>query len=251
MEDTYNEGHSAVQILAQDPTNLPFIAYMNKVEQETTLTVETAIDDMTITVASATGFSAGKYVGIFSFTTGRFYQGRVLSVSDLVITMDTPLDSIFPVDSVVGVGIDDMSVDGSTTTQIFSVRGADPGINVYLDITRLIFECFTETAVTLAKFGDITALTKGIVLRINNGVTYNVFNVKSNGGLAGIMFDLNPYTSFGLGQNGFIARLTFSGQSEMGSVIRIGPGEELQLLIQDDLSDLQRFRIAVEGHIVD
>ena len=75
----------------------------------------------------------------------------------------------------------------------------------------------------------------------------------SNAEIAGIMFDMNIYSAANpqQGFDGLNARLTFGGQSKLGVVIRIASGEDLQLIVQDDLTGLLAFEIMIEGHIVD
>jgi hypothetical protein len=36
----------------------------------------------------------------------------------------------------------------------------------------------------------------------------------------------------------------------MGVAIRLGPGEDLEVLIQDDISSLVKFHLIAEGHVV-
>ena len=90
-----------------------------------------------------------------------------------------------------------------------------------------------------------------MVLRYKNGEYRNLFNVKSNGELAAIAFDWEPRTVGGSGIDGFIFRLTFSGQEKLGAVQRIAPGEDLQLIIQDDLTGLVSLVATAEGHEVE
>lgn len=50
-----------------------------------------------------------------------------------------------------------------------------------------------------------------------------------------------------------IKRRSFGGQDKNGVVIRVDGdlGESLELLIQDDLTGLETFRIVVQGHVVE
>ena len=244
----------------QDQTSPVFIGKFNKVTNTTTLTSETAIDDLTIEVASATGISAGSFLILFSPSTVRYYAGTVLDVTDLVVTLDTPLDSALPIGSNVDVTVTNMAVNGSATTQTFGLRGvsAPPGIELTIDVTRVIFTMVTADPVSLSLFGDLPALTNGLVLRKRDGVYNNVFNVKSNRELANLMYDFTPSlaTNPAQGENGFVSRLTFGGQSKIGVVQRLKLGEDLEFLIQDNLLAAQSgaqildFEAIAEGHVV-
>jgi len=131
--------------------------------------------------------------------------------------------------------------------------GIIPGIDEQYDITRIIFVCLTDTAVDLSLFGDLPKLLRGVALRHRDGTVRNIFNVKSNLDIEGITLDWKPFSSANpqQGQNGFSARLTFGGQDKLGVVQRIGPGEDLEVIIQDDLTDLTLFEIVAEGHQVE
>ena len=110
----------------------------------------------------------------------------------------------------------------------------------------------TDGAPTFLLFGDLAKLINGIVLRRNNGTVDNIFNIKTNGELNNLCYDVSFYRATNpSGVNGIGARMTFGGQSKHGVVIRLDPGESLQLLIRDDLSDLLTFRLVAQGHVVD
>jgi len=245
---------NASEIFVRDQSTAPVIANFNQVQASTTLAAATEIDDTTITVASATGIEVGSYLVIFSNVTNRFFITRVTGIGSApVIDIDTPVDSVLPIGTAVDITSDEMSVDGSTTAEVFGLRGTDrpTAIPTTFDITRIIFTCLTDTAVNLAKFGDITALTNGLVLRKRDGTYQNIFNVKSNAEIASLLYDWTPYLSTNpvQGQDGFVARLTFSGQEKLGVVVRIKPGEDLEFLVRDDLTDITSLKITAEGHV--
>lgn len=173
----------------QDQHSPTIIAKFSLLEEETTLTTTVAIDDLTITVDDTTGFTIGKYVSIFSVADNRFYLGTVLSASGNPVSLDTPIDFAYPSGSFVTAGSTNMAVDGSSTPVIFGLRNTEQTIGTTADITRLIFTCLTATAVDLSLFGDIAALTNGVVLRRKDGRYKNIFNVKTNQDLANLMYD--------------------------------------------------------------
>lgn len=246
------EPNGSLPVTVQDQTTPSVFILFNQVEVTTTLAVAAVVDDMSITVASAVGINVGSYIGLFNTTTDRFYVGTVVALpGGNVLDMDTPIDSSFEIGDVVGSGINNLAVDG-TITQTFTVRGADPGIDVTVDITRIIFQCITDTAVDLSKFGDIVGgLVNGLVLRRVDGTTQNIFNVKTNGDIANIMYDWQPFAADNpvQGVDGFSARLTFAGQSKIGVALRLGPGEDLEFLVQDDLTQIATLKIMAEGHV--
>ena len=111
-----------------------------------------------------------------------------------------------------------------------------------------MFKCLTSSAVDLSQFGNIAGgLLRGIVIRRVDGEYQNVLNAKTNGDLKNIMFDFDIEVTSGSQQDGFTGRLTFAGQNKMGAVIRIGADEDLQIVIQDDLTSLTSFTVIAEG----
>ena len=252
LGDPYRmRGETFIQDQITPTVILPF----NKIRNTTTTTSLGVIDAYTIVVTSSAGMLVGDVFIIFSITDNKYYQGHILVIATNTITLDTPLDFAFPIGATVEFGISNMNVDGSVTPQIFGVRGlATPaGIASTFDITRIIFKCETDTAVSLAKFGDLTKLTRGLQFRLKNGTHQNnIFNVKSNGELGGIAYDLALYVASGpQGQNGFTSRLTFNGQNRMGVALRIPLGTDLEFLVQDNLTGLTNLEVTAEGHIVD
>ena len=252
------ESNGGLPVNLQDQTTPPIFVKMSNVTNTTTLGAVVAIDDTSITVASDVGINVGDYLGLFNLVTDRFYVGTVLAKPGAnVLNLDTPVDSIFSIGDTVGTGITNMaSVDGTIGSPvIFSVRGADPGIDVTVDITRIIITCIADNPVDLTTFGDIAGgITNGLVLRRRDGFQFNHLNWKTNRDIVGSMYDWNPFvaTNPAQGVDGFAARLTYGGQSKVGVVIRLAPGEEYEALVQDLLNTLglNSLEIMVEGHVV-
>lgn len=243
-----------LDVAVQDQTTPALIIKMNKITNETTLA--TAVEKFTyfLDVASITGISVGSYLIMFTATTNKFYKGSVVAIVGNVLEMDTQLDSDFPIGSIINIGITNMNVNGAVTPQIFGVRGlATPeNIAITFDITRIIITCLATSAVDLSKFGDLTKLTRGIALRKRNGNTINIFTAKSNVELEGLTLDWKPFaaTNPAQGQDGFSCRLTFAGQDKLGIVQRLAPGEDLEMIIQDNLTGLIFLEVVAEGHEV-
>lgn len=247
------DGTLGLGIFVQDQTTPTLFVKANQVTNTTSLAVAAAVGDTQITVDDDTGINLDDYLGLFSVDTDRFYVGTVYSrAGSNVLRLDSPVDSVFAIGDTVGTGVTNLAVNGSVTPQIFSLRGADPGIDVTVDITRIIISCTTSTDVDLTKFADIDPLTKGLLMRRTDGTVQNIINWKSNAELAGSMYDWTV-TSTGVGQqgvDGFYSRLTFGGQSKVGVVLRVGPSENVEFLIQDNLSAISHLEIMFEGHVV-
>jgi len=249
-------GGQSLDVLPQDRTTDPIIVYFNQVHNSTALAV--AVPDITtnpriIVVADATGIVVGSYIILFDPDSLRFSTFFVTAVNGVNITLDSPIDFEYPIDTFVDVAIIDMSVNGSVTPEVFGLRGvgAPPGIELTLDVTRIIITCIASSPVTLSLFANLTALTNGLLMRARNGRVKNIFNVKDNREIQSVMFDYVPSTALNpaQGEDGFVSRLTFSGPSKIGVAVSLPIGEDLEVWIQDNLLGITDLRIRAEGHI--
>ena len=246
------EANGSMPVTLQDQTTPPVILPLSRLIAEDETAVETVEDAYTITLADSTGFIAGNLVFIANVPQNEImFCEQVGAPAGNVITIDRPIDYAFPVGSYVSTNSTNMAVDGSITPVIFSLRPGTVDVPLTVDVTRVMIGMHTSTAVDLSKFGDLAALTYGVTLRRVDGVKSNIFNIKSNGELASIAYDIRFYDAQNAnqGQHGLISRLTFAGQNKMGVAIRIGPDEDLQLIIHDDLTGLLNFTIVAEGSI--
>lgn len=246
------EENGGVPVNLQDQTSQSIIVpFVNKLS-DTSLTADTVIDAYTVSVVSVTNMSVGDHIRIINAAADKFYFGTILAINALVVTVDTPLDFVYVSGSNVTGSNINMAVNGSVTPVTFCLRTGSPSIPSEVDITRFVLQCQAESAVDLNKFGDLAALTNGLVLRRVNGEISNILNVKSNAELSGIAYDWQPYTASNPAQavDGFACRLTFAGQNKIGVVIRIGQDENLEFIVQDDLTGLTSLIITAEGHVV-
>lgn len=242
-------------VSVQDQTTQAVIVNFNKIAQSTTLSATRAVGDTFITVADTLGAANNTYVIIFNPELRRFSKFNTLSIADDTLYLDDPLDVPYDSGSFVDLTSKNLAVDGGSEWQTFGLRGVSPSpVGITIDVTRVIFTCVTEDPVDLSKFADIVGgIRSGLLMRVRNGEYFNIFNVKTNQDIAGLMYDWDPQakTNPVQGQDGFISRLTFGGQSKVGVVIRLMPGEDLEFIVKDDLSSITSLEIVAEGHIVE
>lgn len=241
------DGGGPIDARVETPVDFFFI---RGIAAPTTVAVETAIGDHDVVVASSANFTSGTFTGIFDPDENRFYFGTVLDVNGNTLAMDTPLDFEFTVGDNVQPLSRDLNVDGSTTPVTFQIRGAGPTSELAINITRFMFSMECDTSLDLNKFGDLTALTNGLVLRRSNGITRNIFNIKRNSDFVILAYDLTMYDATHPIQavNGLASRYTFNGEDKHGTVLQLLPGDSLDLIVQDDLSDLEIFQVMGQGY---
>lgn len=236
-----------VKIAIQDQHTQVVTNYLDIDIGTTTLTAGLAIEDLIVNVTGGHGAVSGNIIDIVE--AGRFYQGIILSVSVNVLTMDTPLDFAYTTSAIVRIGNHNLAVNGSVTTVIAKTT---PPSGVKWDITRVMVHIEDDSAMDSGRFGGIAGLTNGVVLRMKDGTHQNIYNVKTNGELSQRSYDLTYDDKAPAGIFGLTCRTTFAGPSKHGVVIRLdgNTGDELQLLIQDDLTELTDFHIIAQGHVV-
>lgn len=250
--ETSERGNTALGVYVQDQTtevlSVPFL----KERAALTLSADTAIGDRIISVDPGHAVTAGEIIELAKIGSNIFMQAAVLSVAVNDITIDAPVSAIFTTSDVVIASSSDLLVDGSVTAQIFSIL---PGPTQAGDMTRILISIRGPGDMDFSTFGSDASLTNGCVLRVKraNNVYRNIFNFKDIGDILEQAHDgsfLLP--KGGNTTKGFTSRLTFSGQSKQGVVIRLEGvlDEELQIIIQDDLTagTNTHFSILAQGH---
>jgi hypothetical protein len=178
----------------------------------------------------------------------KWYQAKILNVATNDIELDTPFDFAFTTNADVVIGDHDLSVDGSSSPVI---AGVCPPSGAVWDITRLIIHMEDDTIMDSSKFAGGSALVRGVVFRHKNDIKNNIFNVKTNGELGERAYDIEYDSKAPAGVFGFRCRRSFGGQDKNGVVIRIygDRSDEVQVIIQDDLTGINHIHFIVQGHV--
>ena len=250
--ETSDRGNTALGVFVQDQTTQAIdVFFTNKKADVTTASVAVQGEH---SVALEVGQGAGVVVGdvIESRTAENFVQAEIIGVAGDTITVATPWSRTFPIGVTVGVGSPLLNVLGSLASPvIFSV---DPSAAQNIDLTRIIFNFIDSAAMDFTTFGSLAKLATGCTLRHKqaDGTFINLFNWRDNSELLERSFDHNFQSKVGGGSFGFIARSTWAGPSKRGVTIRLDGAlaEELQIVVQDDLTALDKFRAITQGHIV-
>jgi len=234
-----------MDVYLQDQTTESLDCYLQVTNETPSLTAVINVDDTSFTVDSITGISAGDVITVREGT--NLYQSIVLSTSVNTINVNSPSDKAFTTAATVDVGDWNLNLDGSSAT-ITACFCPPPASKV--DIYRVNVNITDGAVMDSSKFGGISALTKGILLRVKNHVNNNLNIVVNNIGFSeqGYSVEYDPKAPAGV--YGLRASKNFS--KENGVAIRLDGsiGDEFQLLIQDDLTDLTLVDVTICGHIV-
>lgn len=144
-----------------------------------------------------------------------------------------------------GSGSSNMAVDGSSTPVIFKIKPI-PGGSV--NIARIIMYIEDSGSFDSGKWGNGITITNGIEFKQKeNGATTDLlgFPIKTSGDMASLCHDLSHH-KFGSGNEFITYRWTFSKAG--GSIeLHAGYSDELQIIINDDLTDLVLMNVIAQG----
>jgi hypothetical protein len=214
-----------------------------------TLSAPVARGDYVVNLEAGHGVTSGHSVMLRE--RDHQYQGRVVTVAVDAITMDTPFSYPYTVDAIACRGTTNMAVDGSGTSVEFCVPGPVEG---GADIHRYIIYIEDQSVMDTAKFGGIPALSRGIVIAYRNAegeLLQAQQAIRSNGEFAERAYDVAYDDKAPSGWYGFRCRRSWGGLDKSGAAPHIPGGvtpAKIVVIIQDDLSDLDAFRIVFQGH---
>lgn len=242
------------QIVIQDQFTQFFDFRLAANPGNSSVATATAIESRTLIVADASSASVGDYAVVFPSPYGystEIYVGKIFSIATNTLTMDTPINRVYAIGDIVLFRDSEIALaNGSVTPVIYDLPL--PAGNISLDVTRFIFSIISATEPDDSLFGDIAALTNGIVIRHNStqfGIR-NIWNAKTNGDLAVLAYEVTYTDKAGGGAFGTRVLLTLNAQAFHGVTIRMLPGDSIELIVQDDLTALNSFQVVVQGHVV-
>jgi hypothetical protein len=248
--ETSDRGVTALGVFVQDQTTQPIDVWFT--ENQGTVTTANAVLQGGNQVDLLPGHGAVIGYVIEARTAENYVQSEIINVVGDTITVNIPWSRDFPAGVVLDLGNPDMNVPGTVLApRIFSIQ---PSPLQKIDVTRIIFVIEDATAMDFSTFGGLAALTTGCVVRYKNsdGTFTNLFNWRTNGELIERSFDHTFQSKIGGGDFGFVARSTWAGSSKRGVAIRLDGAnlEELEIVVQDDLTGLTKFKTISQGHVV-
>lgn len=240
---------SSLDVYIQDQHSRLVDVYFTTFLSSASLSASTVIDNNLIYLNDGHGSQVGNIICLKDQSS--FYQGQILSIDGNILSMDSILDHPFPLSAHCSIQSNDLSVDGSETPKIFRISPMHMN-NISWDITRIMGIILDGSNMDGSKFGGISALTKGVLFRKTNGESENMFNIKSNSDLSLRCFDMR-YDDRAAGNGAYEVtfKRDFSGQHNNGVTIRLNDTDILEIVVQDDLRDLDRFNVIGQGHYVE
>lgn len=209
------------------------------------------LDDFSLLTEPSSGIIAGDYIRLYESVEDKVYYGSVVSVSEESgydeIEMDTDSNFTYkPSTTTCSVRKKDLAVNASPVIpQRFIIENIT---NTSIEITRIMFQITCSTAIDFSKFGNLSALIYGVQCRTINPEYNNLFNVKTNGDLIGLMYDFTDYDAIpGLGTYGIGGRLTYGGDDKHDMLIKLHKNEKIEIIEKDNLSGLLSYKMSASG----
>lgn len=213
----------------------------------TTLSAESAQGATFIDVVDATGFSAGDIldIGVEDST-----HAEITSIASNRLTLDRPLDHIHPSGEIVFVIIRNLATTlGSLSSPISYM--AQPKVGFKWHVNTLIVSLVHSSAGDDSKFGSISALTNGVILRgyhADTGKYHTFTNWKRNQDMLLDVSEMIYSSKSGGGLYGTHGNWLLRS---IGVSVELNgtEGDFLEILIQDDITSLSSFLVKVQGYV--
>jgi hypothetical protein len=237
----------SIDTYLQDQHTRPLGFIFKRLLNAVTLSAPTIIDTYTISLTAGHNFVIGEYISIIE--NGIPYQSRVIGVDGNTITVDSPMDRVYTVNSLAARTTTNLNVNGAVTPLIYNIN---PVQNARWHINGLVIQITDDSAMDDGKFGGIAELTKGLIIRYKNNEQYNIATLRKNACFELSGWNVSYSDKAPSGLNGVTMKKIFNGQDNSGVTLYLDGrlNDELQIIIQDDLSALTTMKAYALGHEV-
>jgi len=215
----------------------------------TTLAVQANAGDTQLQVVDGSGFSTGDELKICQSDTQEIGLLTITNVAGNILTLDRTLANTYTVGLNVCKVDSNMAVNGSLANPLtFKIK---PPTGTKWQITRFLISITDGSAMDDGLFGGIPELSNGVVLKAitEAGRTVVFGNWKNNGDIKLDMYDVEYSDKAPAGENGLRGRWTFTKAEVVAEINGDDPLQEMEVVIQDDLTDLTSFRIKAQGRV--
>ncbi len=240
------------EVFIQDQDTRPINTYFLESLANFSIAADTGVSTITsllyeITLVGGHGLLIGDEILLLDTVNNRELYAVVKNVNVDVITIDRPIDNNFIVANTLGRKVSSkMNVDGSSTKKIFTVRAG----TVPIDFAFFGVSMSDNSIMDETKFGSLTELNNGLVLRIVNSYQESIFTFKKNADFS--LYGMSEYPEkVPAGTYAFLSKLNFNGQENRGVVLRVSDNDVIQFIVQDNLSTLDDFRCVAVGHLTE
>ena len=253
LETFFNEGKHTLNVHDADIHVLSVNDYFHRhTGVTTTLTAATVPGvSTTLSVADGSGIANGDDIQLEDGTVENTFPRVISGGGTNTLTIDRPIDLLFNIGDNVSVISTNLAVVGSLASPVSFRMVADADQTWH--IVRFLLGMVHTTEADDSRFGNIAGgLTNGVVLRgfdATAGRFRTFTNWKTNDDIKMDMFDVSYSDKAGAGLFGTNGRGSI--KIGTGAVPRLdgAAGDFLEILIQDNISALNLFRLKGQGHV--
>lgn len=207
--------------------------------------------DIVINFTSVAGFAVGGEIKLTEVSVQEIGLMTITDITALVVTIDRPIGNDYTVAALIAEVTSDMTaIAGSLASpQIYEI---DPPVGVIWQFTRILFTITDNVEADDGKFGGIPALTNGVSLRATTaaGRTVVFANWKTNADMKLDMYNVDYSDRAPAGTFGVNGRWTFTTAEVIAELDGdASPVQKLEILIQDDLTDLISYIMRGQGRV--
>lgn len=207
--------------------------------------------DTLIQVASTTGFTANDHL-VIKDASGNVQEHHfdiISTVPDTSITINRPIDNDYTTSATLEKVDINMNVVGTLASPVIYKLKPPGGENSEVwHINRILISITDNAVMDDEQFGGSGALTNGVILREVRDATTTWSMWKANKDLVEDMHDVTYAPKAPAGFYGLRGRFTFEKASVVARLDGAN-GDYMDILIQDNLSGLESFKIKGQGHI--
>jgi hypothetical protein len=251
----------AADVFVQDQTTVPVEYLMYRELNDITITAPVGSRENTLVLSPGHGMVAGDFVNVYQVDNNflgigatRYSFQQLEAVSVVVDTIRTDKYMGFDLDPAKVVFAKRVSVEQNVLGTIDAPVKFELCVppDLVWDLTRIMPTMVLATQPDDGLFGDIAALTNGVIYGFESDVFDSyLLSIKANAGYKASAFDVNySARSGGSGSWGMVVRKSFSGADKYGVTIRLESGTTdcFVKYVQDDLTGLNIFRDKLMGH---
>ena len=269
LAGTYNTAKTWVQtapgdsvdVFIQDQTTIPVEYLMYRELNDVTITTAVGSRENTLILLAGHAMTVGDFINVYHVDDNflgigatRYSYQQLEAVSVVSNTIRTDKYMGFDLDPTKVVFAKRVTVEqdvlGTIDAPIKFELCVPP--DLIWDLTRIIPIMVLATQPDDGLFGDIAALTNGVIYGFESDIfDAYLISIKANAGYKATAYDVNyAARSGGQGSWGMVVRKSFSGRDKYGVTIRLEneTNDCFVKYVQDDLTGINVFRDKLMGH---
>ena len=164
---------------------------------------------------------------------------QILAISTDTLTVDMPLENDYTTAAIVAVfDVNLANADGSVTRELYGVTPPSDEVWHITTITMILENAISLGQPSIEKFGAIPGLTRGLVLRVEDGTDRNIRVFRTNSDFMEYFGGTNVIFVQKVGGGNWSTAVIWNLKQNTDAIIKLdgSTGDTANFIIQDDLS---------------